>query len=460
MLPGCSAGGDDDTADDDTADDDAVDDDSGDDDSEPVPVEMLLACDDIDDDVNVTPGGLPAWDPSVLGDIVRCSVGEALTVAELGQRLIAAGVADVTPIAGASTYRIAYRTTRWEGQEGVGTARLYLPDGMSAHGAMPIIVVTHGTAGLADQCAPSRTDWVNDYLALPFVGRGFAVVAPDYAGLGTEGIQGYGDNHDTAHSVLDAARALRGAVPAHSLAAGLIVAGHSQGGGSALSAHALSAGYGDDDVLGVIPFAPGWSIDTEGIWGASHYPALVPFLGTPAVVTTLALYADAANFVGPEHGADYFAAAVAASVEEAVESDCVVELLLSLPPLGTTFADVIDATFLDTLAACLDGAGDCGPPGEGYAQRAQQNLLSVDAGGGPILIMQGLEDVSADPATTACIVDKLVADGITPQVCTYEGLGHMDIVKNSVGFAVDWAEALAVGGTLPSCLASELPPCD
>jgi len=418
-----------------------------------------VECIDAINDVYVTPSGLPPWNPSVLGNVVRCAVGIDLTVAEVADRLGSAGVEGVTPTSGVATYYIAYRTTRSEGQEGVGTARLYLPTALHPDAPLPALVATHGTAGLADRCAPSTLELVMDYLALPFAGQGFAVVAPDYAGLGNEGTQGYGDGADTAHSVLDSARALRKAVTPGSLAAGLIAVGHSQGGGAALSAHAFGGLYGDSDVLGVIPFAPGWPISTNGLSLVAHFPWLVPYDQILAPRTTLALYADAANFIGPGNATDYFRPEVRADIALAVENDCIFELLFSLPPLGQTFADVLDSGFLTTVADCMDGQPSCGPPGEAYVARAEANIVPVDAGGGPILILQGLQDVRATPERTACIVEKIESDGITPQVCTLSDAGHFDIVNRTVAFAAEWAFALATGAALPACVASDLPPC-
>ncbi len=421
--------------------------------------ELTIDCTDTVDDVYVTPNGLPPWDPSVLGDIVRCAVGSVMSVAEVDQRLQAADVVGVTPLSGAKTYYLAYRTTRWEGQEGIGTARLYLPDTLHPGAPLPVLVSTHGTLGLADHCAPSHFEFLSDYLTLPFVGQGFAVIAPDYAGLGGDGTQGYGVTADTAHSVLDAARAARNAVTAGSLAPGVIVAGHSQGGGAALSAQAFDSLYGDGDLLGAVAFAPGWPHDTTGLSLLLNLPWLIPFNSVTAPPPTLGLWADAANFLGPGHEADYFDVAVRAAVDDAVRGHCIPGLLVLLPPLGATFADVLDGSFLQTASACLAAGPGCGPPGDGYVQRAVDNIVSADPVGGAVLVLQGLEDVSATARNTACIVDKLFADGVVPQVCTLADAGHDDIVDRRVAFAADWAFALAAGEPLPGCDASNLPPC-
>ncbi len=424
----------------------------------PMP-ELTIACTDAVEDVYVTPDDLPPWGPSVLGDVVRCAVGSEMSVAEVDQRLQMVGVVGVTPLSGAKTYYLAYRTTRWEGQEGLGTARLYLPDTLHPGAPLPILVATHGTVGLADRCAPSHFERISDYLTLPFVGQGFVVIAPDYAGLGGEGTQGYGASADTAHSVIDAARATREVVTVGSLAPGTMVAGHSQGGGAALSAQAFDSFYGDSDLLGAIAFAPGWPHDTVGLWWLLNFPMLFPYNSIRAPPATLSLYADAANFIGPGHETDYFQVAVRSAVDTAVREDCILGLLFSLPPLGATFADVLDETFLQTARSCLAQGPGCGPPGEGYVQRAVDNIVSADPSGGAVLILQGLEDERATAENTACIVDKLIADGVTPQACTLADADHDDIVDRTVAFAADWAFALAAGVPLPECEESTLPPC-
>jgi len=479
LLAGCPTGpSDDDTGDDDDSGDDDTtagdddtttgdDDTSGDDDSAgddddtaPPMVELTIPCADGLDDVYVTPGGMPPWDETVLGDVVRCAPDEVLSVGEVHDRLIDAEIDDVVPFSGTAVYRIAYRTTRWEGEEGLGTARIFLPDTPDVDGPLPVVIAAHGTIGLADHCAPSLYPTVSRELILPFVGNGFAVVAPDYAGLGTEGIQGYGDNRDTGHSVLDAGRALRGIVTPGSLADGAIVVGHSQGGGAALSAQALGQGYGDGLVLGAIAYAPGWAYSTESLWLASHYPYLTPWAGTPAMAMTLALYADAANHLGPPYETLYFDPAIAEEVAELVEEECLLTLSIQIPLLAATLGGALSEEFVDTVAACLDGSPFCGPPGEAYVQRAQDNLLSGDPAGGEILVLAGMLDEASTPAKVACIVESLQDDGAPLQVCTDADAGHMDLPPRQASFAVDWARSLARGLPQTPCAESELPACE
>ena len=260
LLAGCpegdepsdddTAADDDDTGDDDTsADDDdssaAGDDDSAGDDDDPPLAELIVGCPDTTEDVYVWPDYLPPWGEEVVGDPVRCAVGEELDVMEVADRLVAAGVDGIAPWSGVRTYLIAYRTTRWEGAdgegvEGMGTARVYLPDTLIQGGPRPVVVLGHDAVGIGDTCAPTHVATHADAMALPWVGRGFSVIAPDYAGLGNAGLPGYRHTADTAHSALDADRALRKAVVDGALGPGSIHVGIDQGGGAALGAHALA----------------------------------------------------------------------------------------------------------------------------------------------------------------------------------------------------------------------------
>jgi len=452
---GCRPGGADQLDDDAVLDDDHEDDDTG---SPPLP-ELIIPCKDLYIDLYVEPDDLPPWGPSVLGDVVRCTPGEVIPREEVVQRLQEAGVLDLEPISGARSYHIGYRTTRWEGEPGFGMARVFLPDTAHPDGPLPLIIANHGSMGLADWCAPSLNSHVMDYLVLPFVGLGFAVVAPDYAGLGTDGTQGYGDYPDTARSVIDAGRAARKAVVQGSFAPGTIAAGHSQGGGASLTAHALAESYGDGDLLAAIGFAPHWITGTGEIGAVLDEPEAVPFEGLVATATAMMLYADAANFLEPGMETAYFRYKHRQAFADALEMQCLITLVDDLPLLADTYADALDPEFAGTAAACIAGEPACAPPGEGFVQRLEHSVMDVDADGGPILLLQGGQDTTITPEDTACIADALVDGGIVPQVCTLDDAGHGDIVDRTIAFAVEWSLALHRGEALPPCAASELPPC-
>ena len=421
------------------------------------PPTVTAACSDSIGSVYTTPSGLPPLSASARGDVVRCAKDTDIDVSAMTSRLSTAKVANVTATSGATTYRIAYRTTRFDGAGGASTARVYLPTAPRSS-PVPIIVGAHGTTGLADICAPSKYESLDDYLILPFVAHGYAVVAPDYAGLGNEGTQAYGDNKDTGQSTLDAARAMRKLVSAGSLSGKVVVVRHSQGGGAALSAQALARTYGDGDVVGVVGFAPGWQVgvDVSGFRAptvSTSYGA-----GLPAALASLFVDAYFTNRVGATHEGDGFGATARSAVLGAIASQCVLQLAVSIPMAAATFGDLFDATFRTSVIDCADGR-TCVEPGKSYLAFLTSNVLTGDRQGAHVLVVEGLSDTTVSPANVKCVVDKLNADGVTPQVCTDGAAQHLDVTQRNAKLALDWVDALIDGTAMPTCDGSGLPAC-
>src|ERR1700722_15432253 len=154
---------------------------------------------------------MPAMDMTLRGNIVACAFDSTLSISDIVADFSSKSVAGVTPSTPVDIYSIEYRTYRDDGGPGLSSARVYLPH-TARSATLPIIAVAHPTEGLAASCTPSESSTSLDDEALPWAAAGFAGVASDYAGLGTPGVQGYLDNHDQAHSMLDSVRALRSMV--------------------------------------------------------------------------------------------------------------------------------------------------------------------------------------------------------------------------------------------------------
>jgi len=415
-------------------------------------------CADAPDDVYVEPSGLPPFTPDRRGDVVRCArLADGDYSADDGEAVINGKGIWITVTSGTHAYRIAYRTQRSDGTAAISSARVYLPETQRSL-PLPIILIAHPTVGLADACAPSRDEtWIQD-LALPWALVGYAVIIPDFAGLGGAGVQGYLDNRDTAYSLLDGARALRKLLKPGALDARVVVAGHSQGGGVALSAQALARDYGlDGELRGVIAYAPEWPIrlDSFGYLDILGDPTALTISTwiSKSVVMVLRQYAWFANAYGPGHEADAFRADLRAGLTAAVESQC--ETLLggwvqaNQPYLG----DLIDEPLRVALLACVagDDAG-CTEPARSYYEFLLQNVLTPDPGGAPVLLLQGLMDSVMPPAEeAACVADRLTAAGVTPLVCTDPVGLHTTIVASKTELALDWAAAVLAGTTPPGC---------
>jgi dienelactone hydrolase len=433
-----------------------------------------IDCTDTIADVYVTPANLPPMTAATRGDIVRCAVDATLTLATVASEVAAQGITTTMKV-GVDLYRIEFRTTRGDGSAGASTARVYLP-AAPASLPLPVITIGHPTDGIAQSCTPSMDPTTNQDLALPWAGLGYAVIVPDYAGLGNGGVQAYLDNHDQAYSVLDGARALRKLLPAAAFSPQVLAIGWSQGGGAVLSAQALAKSYGSDGVLaGVVAFAPEWPsrLNSFGFVDELNNPG-EPTIQTGIsedVVTVMREYAYFYNRVGPGHADDAFPASARSGIDGAVNTLCQTPLGGYLQATAPLVGDIFDPTFAATTLACIQqggpdggaGAGDAGPgcvdPGLGYYSFLQQNILTADPSGPPLLYVQGLLDFIMPPASeAACNLVKLANDGVFPQVCVDPGALHTNVVGRNMDFAIAWVQALLAGQPLPAtCPSTGLP---
>jgi pimeloyl-ACP methyl ester carboxylesterase len=445
-----------------------VDDDTtaiSDDDSVPVTLALAIECDDQRDDIYVTPDSLPAYDSAKRGDVVRCSEGDIESAQSLAEHL--RDIEGVAVTSGYASYRIAYRTERDPGVPGVATAVLYLPDNpISAK--PPLVVANHGTAGLADSCAPSRYDQAADAssLKLPWVAAGFPVIAPDYAGLGNEGVQGYGNTLDTAHSVLDAARALLKAVNPGAVDNKVILVGHSQGGGASLNGMALVADYGapDLELIAVIPIAGSYQKTSAA------YAMFVPDYpisggdGVTCMKVALMVYADFANLFGEARASEPFHPDLRDYLASSIQTLCVFQLADALaksaqgytPP--NTLGELVDPAFREAVVACLTNQS-CTAEADAYVARSAANIVPIAAPGVPVLLLGGENDVQNTPENQACLLKQLQDYGLTVQACQWSGQDHFTIVEAAIGYTLEWVKAVISGQEKECPLGPALPEC-
>jgi hypothetical protein len=130
-----------------------------------------------------------------------------------------------------------------------------VPYGSPPKGGWPLLAWSHGTSGVATNCAPSLMkslfyNWEGLY---EYVMLGYAVVATDYAELGTAGRHAYLDMLSNATDVVNSAPAAHAAVPG--LSQRWLVIGHSQGGLSSLGLAQLEGRIKDPNFLGTVALA-------------------------------------------------------------------------------------------------------------------------------------------------------------------------------------------------------------
>jgi len=417
-----------------------------------------LPCTDAVDAVYASPSMLPSSDEA-RGDRVRCAFEKTLTLAEVKKKAPAA-TSEV------GVYRTAYWTKRGNGAWAVGSARVWLPKTPLAY-PLPIIVIAHPSVGVADSCAPSKEAEGVFELALPWAGKGYAVIAPDFAGLGTDGVQAYVDNRDTGQSTLDAARALRKLHTPATFDARIAMLGYSQGGGAVLAAQSLEQAYGSGGrIAAIVGIAPQWQsrLDSFGTISLLRKPtALTISTGyTKPVISVMRQYGYFATYLGASRAAEGFPAADRTAMVNALDSMCLIGFGGWVQGTHYKLGDLVDEGLRSSTLACLDTPNEpaCKEPGKGYLQYLRDNLVPPDGQGAPVLYVQGMLD-TVMPVTeeAACNVPRLQQAGVDLTLCTDSGGGHANIVDRQGEFAVRWAEARLSGMQPPTCAATQLAPC-
>lgn len=293
-----------------------------------------------------------------------------------------------------------------------------------------VIAWTHGTSGVASQCAPSRLPgfWTATP-ALASVPSGHVVVAPDYPGLGSKAVHPYLVGVPTARSTLDAVRAARQIAGA---AAGsrFAVWGESQGGHAALWTGQDARRYAPDlQLVGVAAAAP--PTDLVANLRSGKDPSIRAFL------TAFTAYSWSRHYGAPL--ARLGNRQTQGIITRLAQNNCI--SLDSKPKLGT---------MLGVLALRRDlknvDLGTIQP----WARYARTNSASAAAIATPLLIAQNPADVIVDPATTrrfarqACALNKRV------RWIDIAGKGHETSAKDSATATLAWIADRFAGQPAPS----------
>ncbi|MCJ0892088.1 lipase family protein [Rhodococcus sp. ARC_M5] len=199
-----------------------------------------------------------------LASVVRGADPETMDIANPGTGSGSIVSAETMPnlplpvrMSGIESARVVYRSV----QPGVGerevSGTVFTPSGDAPEGGWPVISYAHGTTGIEQACAPSRSASLLGASALVqgYTTAGFAVAITDYEGLGHPGNHAYLDNITAGYDVIDAVRALRNVFP--DVGTEWAAFGGSQGGGAAWAANELADSYAPElDLVGAVALAP------------------------------------------------------------------------------------------------------------------------------------------------------------------------------------------------------------
>lgn len=306
---------------------------------------------------------------------------------------------------GAQAWRIKYSTTAPDGSPTTAVATVLAPADLPEQ-PMPVVAWNHGAVGLVQSCLPSATDepW-KDFPALArVVARNWIVVATDYQ-TDANGVHPFLIGEGEARSTLDAVRALRQIrdLPAENQT---VTWGHSQGGHAALWTGIIAQTYAPDVALsGIVAISPATALvsllDRQsessvapilGSWLATAYSAYYPDVSYDAIVT------PAARDIGRE-----------------LASRCPPE------PLDGAAIALLLVALRDQPLLLL-------PSPEAFRNRLEENEPDGDFTG-PVVVAQGLEDVTVLPHVTAEFVEARCAAGAAISFWKLPGQDHLSLVQ-------------------------------
>jgi acetyl esterase/lipase len=305
---------------------------------------------------------------------------------------------------GTSAWRILYTTTLDDGTAAVASAIVLAP---AVRDSTPrgVIAWAHGTTGIVQGCAPSLTPApISSAPALErAIAAGWVVVATDYPGLGTKGPHPFIIGEGQARSVLDAVRAAR-QMSELVLLPRTVVWGHSQGGHAALWAGIIAQRYAADvGLAGVVAIAP-----------AAEITQLMEHHGQNPGASSLF------SFLAMSYSSYY----------RDVDFDEVIRpqtRVIARQLAGLCFDDN-DVNIAMALIGLLRGTPVLTSPlDRKFAKRLEQNAPRLPVGA-PLLIAQGVDDVSVPIALNDKYVSGRCAAGQALEYWTFAGVDHGAIV--------------------------------
>jgi len=332
---------------------------------------------------------------------------------------------------GATTYRVLYKSTGFDGSPTAVSGIIVVPDAAAPADGRKVIAFTHGTVGVASNCSPSLQG--RDALAVyegldEFIAAGYVVAATDYQGLGTKGPHPYLIGEPEAMNALDSVRA------AHNLAearAGtdFAVWGHSQGGHASLFTGQVASSYAPDlHLVGVAAGAP--PTDLENLFRVN--------IETPVGRILMAMGMQAWSEVYDDADLDQIVVPAARPAVAKIAARCLYDpsqIAASVPSsllLGFTLLEV--------------------PPWETEPWKTilGDNMPGKAPTGVPMLITQGEDDPIMTPSVTAAFADQLCANGETVDYRVLPGVAHLEGGHVAAPEVAEWIADRFAGTPAPS----------
>ena len=162
---------------------------------------------------------------------------------------------------GGKAYLLLYNSENVCNEPRAVSAWIAIPDSPAPPTGRPILSWGHETLGAADQCAPSRTGYMNQQgirtMVSELLKKDFVVVASDYEGHGTPGMHPWAESAAQGKNLLDAGRAAHNFVPSDA-SRKTFVTGFSIGGHAMSRANEIADVYAPDlEIMGIVGMLAG-----------------------------------------------------------------------------------------------------------------------------------------------------------------------------------------------------------
>lgn len=343
------------------------------------------------EDFYVVPDPLPEGEP---GDLIRTQpIGEG---------------------DGRVTVRVMYHSQDAEDRDRAVTGVVTYPTTPPPEEGWPVISTAHGTTGVAEQCALSRT-------ATEAPGWGVEGVwaMTDYVGQGPVGeLHPYLSKPSEGNAVIDAVRAAR-RIPEANASGRWVSIGHSQGGHGALSAHELAAERAPElELVGTVALAPAAMLDR--VYGGID-PIVTSILTMMAVISGATEHPDIdpADYLTPE--------ALAAS--EVFETGCLDEITEALIPIAIGGAFTADPRETEPAASLV----------------RENDVGEVAVDGVPVYLASGTVDDRVVIDRVRDLYDRMCGAGQVTELTIVEGADHGSILGATADAVTDFIEARLAG---------------
>lgn len=344
------------------------------------------------EDFYVVPDPLPEGEP---GDLIRTQpVGEA---------------------DGRVTVRVMYHSQDASGRDRAVTGIVTYPTAEAPADGWPVISTAHGTTGIAEQCALSRT---TD--EAPGWGVDGVWAMSDYVGQGPVGeLHAYLSKPSEGNAVIDIVRAAR-QLPDAGAGDRWVSIGHSQGGHGSLSAHELAAERAPElELVGTVALAPGAMLDRV-------YGGIDPIV--TSILTMMAMVGGATEHPDVDP-ADYLTPEALAAAEDVMARGCLDEITEELIPVAIEGAFTADPRETEPAATLV----------------RENDVGSVAVDGVPVYMASGTTDDRVVIERVRDLYARMCEAGQVTELTVVEGADHGSIIPATADAVTAFIEARLAG---------------